>query len=259
MRSFASFVLALVGAACAGGSDQVARGFAAPPPTTAGDPATPVATAPPSATSSPPPQTPPPTVQDIFARLRPDLVACYEAGRKDAPAMKSGKITLHAEVEPAGGTTCVVPSEDTGLTQEVEDCMAARLERERYAPAAEPWSVAMPIQVRGGEVVLGSRETKVQELESVETYAMPDAFEVIESLVPALEDCLTGARAPALRVVHVGARVGADGKVGCALVTSSTQVPSSTRACLERVLERTSFPPPRRPKGLVSIPIRLGS
>src|SRR5689334_16728209 len=97
----------------------------APPPASSAAPAvsaTPVATA-----------VAPDTAQDVYQRVYPDLVGCYEQGRKTTPTMLSGRATFGVSVDATGKPSCVVVSEDTGLTQEVEDCMAARMTRETYA------------------------------------------------------------------------------------------------------------------------------
>lgn len=194
----------------------------------------------------------------IFARLEPDLAACYERGRKTVPTMLAGKLTLNASIDASGEATCVIPTDDTGLTKEVEDCMSARLAAERF-DAGPAWTAAVPVAVRGGKVQLGQRALESAELGSVETYRMADAFDVLESLVPELQACIRELdRSSGVRSVTVGARVGTDGRTQCALATGSPAVlPAQTSDCTESVLRQARFPPPSGGPGLILVPITV--
>ena len=212
----------------------------------------------PSPITSTLPAKPRPDEATIFARLEPDLAACYERGRKAVPTMLAGKLTLNASIDASGKATCVIPTEDTGLTKEVEDCMSARLAAERFDPGPA-WSVAVPVAVRGGKVQLGSRAPEIAELGSVETYRMADAFDVLESLVPELQACIRELdRSSGVRSVMVGARVGTDGRTQCAIATGSPAVlPAQTSDCTENVLRQARFPPPSGGPGLILVPITV--
>jgi len=194
---------------------------------------------------------------EILERVKADFAECYVRGKKSTPQMMSGKVTWLASVDASGRPTCVVPLDDTGLTQEVEDCMSARLERERFTPGA-PWSFELPIVASDDGVRLG-RETTGPVIEDVSEHGLPDASEVISSLLPKLTDCVQPLdKSKELRVIHVGARVGADGTVTCALATAtSSSVPEEVRDCTEAVLKEARFKAPRSGVGLVSIPIKV--
>jgi hypothetical protein len=172
--------------------------------------------------------------------------------------MLDGKLTLNASVDATGKPLCVIPTEDKGLTQEVEDCMSARLANERF-DAGAPWAIAIPIAVRAGKVGLGSRETAALALESVETHRMADAFETLESLEPALQACVRELdRSSGVRSIVVGARVATDGRTQCALASGSpTAVPEKTADCAAGVLRQAKFPPPTGGPGLILVPIAL--
>ncbi len=212
----------------------------------------------PSPTASTPSAKPRPDEAAIFGRLEPDLVACYERGRKAVPTMLAGKLTLNASIDASGKATCVIPTEDVGLTKEVEDCMSERLAAERF-DAGPAWTVAVPVAVRGGKVQLGARAAESAELGSVETYRMADAFDVLESLVPELQSCIRELdRSSGVRSVMVGARVGVDGRTQCALATGSPAIlPAQTSECAESALRQARFPPPSGGPGLILVPITV--
>jgi hypothetical protein len=199
-----------------------------------------------------------PDAAAIFARLHPGLVRCYEEGRKSTPTMLDGKLTLNASVDATGRTTCTIPTDDTGLTQEVEDCMSARLTAEKFDPDAM-WTAVVPIAVRGGVVGLGERATGTAGIESVETHRMPDAFEVLESLVPELQSCIRELdKSTGVQTIIVGARVGLDGRPTCALASPNAGVlPPKISACATSAFASAKFPPPKGGPGLVLVPIRL--
>jgi hypothetical protein len=210
------------------------------------------ASAPPPA----PPKAPPPDAAGLFARIRAGLARCYDEGKKAAPAMADGKLTLNASIDDHGVPGCVIPSDDTGLTQEVEDCMSARLAAERFEPGA-PFATAVPVAVRSGSVELGARTSVTVGIESVETHRMPDAFDVLESLVPELQACVRAASSPERAgpsSILVGARVKTDGRTECALATPA--IPDVS-ACTTRVFLGAKFPPPKGGPGLVLVPIAL--
>ncbi len=207
--------------------------------------------------AAPVPSGAPPEAAQIFDRIRADLSACYERGRAAAPAMSDGTLTLHIAVDSTGRTACVVPSHDTGLTQEVEDCMRKRVERERYE-SAPSFTEEIPIAVRKGTVKLGESTEDEVAIDNVETHGIPNALPVIEGLLPALDGCLDALDVSSrLRVVHVGGRVGKDGRVECALATGVSSMSLAVTECVEGVLERARFSPPKSGSGLVSIPIKV--
>ncbi len=182
-------------------------------------------------------------------------MTCYELGKQATPEMTDGKLTLNASIDASGKPLCVIPSDHTGLTQEVEDCMSARFAAQRL-PGGVPWSASVPVLVRGGAVQPGERASDVATLESVETFRMPDAFDTLESLEPALQAC-TRSLGPGSGVkgLLVGARVGADGRPQCALATSRGALPASVADCAAGVLRGAKFPPPKRGAGLLLVPI----
>jgi hypothetical protein len=170
--------------------------------------------------------------------------------------MGDGKITLLASVDTSGKTRCVVPMDDTGLTQEVEDCISARLARESY-DAGRSWSFELPIAFRSGALALG-KEASGPMLEDIDTHGLPDASKVVEGLLPKLSECVQPVgKSAGLRVVHVGARVGPDGRVTCALATGVGLVPEEVRTCSRSALESARFSPPKSGTGLVSIPVKI--
>jgi hypothetical protein len=170
--------------------------------------------------------------------------------------MLDGKLTLNASIGGAGLPTCVIPSETTGVTQDVEDCMSARLGREKFEDGA-PWSASVPIAIRGGKLQLGERKSSSVTIDSVETVRMPDAFEVLESLEPGLQACVRPAKASGVKSMLVAARVGADGRVQCALASSPGVLPPDIGDCAAGVLRSATFPAPKRGSGLVLVPIIL--
>jgi hypothetical protein len=198
-----------------------------------------------------------PDAASLFMLLQGDLVTCYELGRQATPEMTDGKLTLNASIDAHGKATCVIPSDHTGLTQEVEDCMSARFEAHKL-PAGAPWSASIPIAVRRGAVQLGERASDAAMIESVETFRMPDAFDTLEALEPELQACMRGLdRQSGVKSMLVGARVGADGRAQCALATSSGPLPATVSECAAGVLRSAKFPPPKRGSGLVLVPIGL--
>jgi hypothetical protein len=199
-----------------------------------------------------------PSPAEIFARIKDDLTACYEQGKRAAPKMAGGKVTLHNAVDERGVTTCVIPSDDTGLTQEVEDCMSERLAKERYA-AGGAWTTEMPVVVKGGAVTLGDPKANAgASFESVETHGIPDAVPVIKALMPELDACVSQmGESSGLRLVYVGGRIGAHGEVQCALATAADDVPEPVRNCAAGVISKAKFGTPRSGVGLVSIPVKI--
>lgn len=199
-----------------------------------------------------------PSMDDIWRRVSPDLVACYETGRTSVPEMLDGHITFVASVDAAGKTACVVPSDDMGLTAEVEDCMRLRLEREAYAATGAAWSTRVPVQVKAGAVSLGgpSSQTSIDTIES--RGLAEDVYTVLDGLLPDVKDCVRGSgKASGRRVVVVGARVAEDGAVACAVASSEQPVSDEARVCLASVFSRARFAAPKRGTGLLSVPIEI--
>jgi hypothetical protein len=194
----------------------------------------------------------------IFERVKPELVKCYEDGRKAVPTMLDGKLTLNASIDRAGKTSCVIPTDDTGLTQEVEDCMSSKLLAAKVGDASTP-IVSIPVAVRGGSVGLGERASGSFGIESVETHRMPDAFEVIENVLPEIQVCVREQdRSSGVSSVVVGARVGTDGRTQCALATATSgALTRKVGDCAANTLRAAKFPPPKGGTGLVLVPIRL--
>lgn len=256
---FLAVVSVVACAPAAPGSSPGAPGAAmsaAPPPHSTAAP--PVLAAPPAPTPSSPTRAASvaPSAPAIFARIRGDLADCYERGRKATPEMKDGKVTLHATMA-AGRTACVIPADDRGLTQEVEDCMGARLAREAHEPGVEG-AVSLPVIVNAGAVSLGAVDATISALDSIETTRMPDAFEAVEDLVPKFEACVARApRSGGVAMLVAGARVAADGRVECAISMTSGGLPDAAARCARGVLEAARFPPPKRAPGLVLLPLRL--
>ncbi len=198
------------------------------------------------------------TTEEVWARVSTDVVACYEAGRRAIPGMVDGRIAFDAAIEPGGRTACVVPSDDTGLTQEVADCIRERLERESYEPARAPWSARIPIVVRAGVVSLGGPAVQTS-IDTIESRGLAeDLYPVLDALLPDVKRCVrdTGKTA-GRRVVVVGARVRADGGVACAVASSTSPLPDEVRGCLTTVFSRARFAPPKRGLGLLSVPIEV--
>jgi hypothetical protein len=199
-----------------------------------------------------------PSNEEVFARLRADFTGCYEVGKKDVPTMTSGKVTLHASIDRSGKTTCAVPSDDSGLTQDVEDCMRKRLGRESYASQSSSWSAVLPIVVENGALSLGKPSAKPL-IETIESHGLAeDMYDVVERILPDLKSCITGIeKSSDLRVVYVGAEVGKDGKVACALASSPSAIPDSVRDCAASTLAKATFKAPKRGYGLISIPLEV--
>jgi len=199
------------------------------------------------------------TPDQIYARVRSDLVACYEQGRKALPNMTSGRITLNVSIDGAGKPTCIVASDDTGLSQSVEDCMSARMGRESFKSNGATWATELPLLVKDGKVSLGPPATNAPALETIETHGLPDSAEnVVAALLPQLHKCTEVADAKtSLRVMHVGARVAKDGRVECAIASSPSPLPTKMRDCAAGTLVGTKFPPPKSDFGLVSVPVKI--
>jgi hypothetical protein len=221
------------------------------------------AAAPPDAAEPRPERTAPavaataPTAAAVFARLERDLMACYTRGKVAPPEMNDGKLTLLAAIAD-GKTSCVIPTDDRGFTQEVEDCMAARIARESHEPGARG-SLRLPLVLRAGKLALAEGKDAAPILETVETTRMPDAFDVIEDLIPKFEGCISGPKRGKVVAVVAGARVSANGSVDCALATSYGDEAPDVDACAATVLRGAQFRPPKRAPGLVLVPIRLGT
>ena len=200
---------------------------------------------------------PPPDAAAIYARIERDLRACYDVGRRTTTEMVDGRVTLVASVDASGTPSCVIPSDHQGLTQDVEDCMAARLTTERFDPGPA-WSASVPIVLRAGALKLGERKADAAVLESVETIRMPDAFDTLDTLEGPLQACLHGvARSGGPKSMVVAARVGADGRPSCALATSAGNLPAAAGECAASVLRGAKFPAPKRGSGLVIVPLLL--
>lgn len=201
------------------------------------------------------------SVPEIFARVRGDLAACYEQGKKAVPTMTSGRVTFHAAVDASGRTTCVVPSDDLGLTQDVEACMRERLDRETYRASGSGFSTAIPLVVKDGALGLGETRTTPPAIETIESHGLSEeVYDVVEALLPELYACMQGLdKSAGLRVVYVGGRVGKGGQVECALASSATAIPEDKRECLAGVLSRAKFKAPKKGYGLVSVPLNVFS
>lgn len=198
---------------------------------------------------------------DPFTKVEPDLTRCYEEGRKAVPTMTSGKITFHASIDANGKTTCVVPSDDSGLTQDVENCMRTRLDKESYPKRDAAWSLALPIEVKDGKLGRGTLRDSPAAIETIESHGLAeDVYDVVEGLLPALYQCVGSAKSSQLggaRVITVGARVGAGGQVECALASGPSSVPAETRACTEKAFAKAKFRAPKKGYGLLSVPLNL--
>jgi len=199
-----------------------------------------------------------PTVDDIWKRVVPDLTTCYETGRKAVPEMVDGRIAFVTTVDAAGKTTCVVPSDDSGLTGDVEDCMRARLERESYAATGAPWSARVPVLVAGGKLSLGGPNPQTS-IDTVESRGLAeDVYTVLDDLMPDVKECVRGSgKAVGRRVVIVGARVAKDGAVACAVATSTSPMSDDARGCVASVFGRAHFKAPKKGTGLLSVPIEI--
>jgi hypothetical protein len=244
--------------ACSGPKEPNAASFTAPA-TTISASGTPSEGPAPASSSVPTVSSPPTREEDPFTKMRGDFTACYEDGKKSVPTMTSGKITFHAAVDASGKTTCVVPSDDTGLTQEVENCMRVRLDKESYAKRDAPWSFALPLVVKDGKLGPGDVRSTPPTIETIESHGLAeDVYDVIDALLPQLYECTRGIpRSGDLRVVYVGGRVGSAGNVECALASSPSNIPVDARACVAKVFGRAKFRAPKKGYGLVSVPLNL--
>jgi hypothetical protein len=198
-----------------------------------------------------------PTEAALFDRLRQGLVACYENGRRAVPTMTDGRLTLNVSIDASGKPLCAIPTDDTGLTQEVYDCMSARLMKETFPPG-EPWTASVPVVVKGGVLEQGKR-AKPSELGSVETHRMDDAFDELETLTPRLSACTHGMDASAgVDALVVAARVERDGKPQCAIAAPFTgTLPRKIVDCATSTFMAAKFPPPKGGLGLILVPITL--
>lgn len=232
-----------------------------PAPASSAPPAVTLSSTPTAPTGTQPATPAPVRTEDTFAKVRADLTACYEEGRKAVPTMTAGKVTFHVSVDPAGKTACVVPSDDTGLTQDVENCMLTRLDKETYAKRDAPWSFALPILIKDGKLAPGEARATPPSIETIESHGLAeDVYEVVDGLLPDLYACLQGIpKSEELRLVYVGARVGAGGQVECALASAPTSIPNETRTCTAKVLGRAKFRAPKKGYGLVSLPLKVMS
>lgn len=193
---------------------------------------------------------------EILGKVQGDFASCYQRGKKAAPKMADGKVTFLASVAGDGKTGCVVPMNDTGLTQEVEDCMSARLGRETY-DARAAWTFELPIAVRGGAIELGKEATGPQ-IDEIGLHGLSGATKVIQELMPKLDVCAQRVDPHSgLRVLHIGARVGSDGRVSCALATGASSVSEEVRECARRSVESVRFSAPTSREGLVTIPVKI--
>jgi hypothetical protein len=201
--------------------------------------------------------TPPPV--DAFAKLEPDFTRCYEDGKKAVPTMTSGKITFHASIDASGKTMCAVPSDDTGLTQDVENCMRLRLDKEVFPKRDAPWSLALPIVVKDSKLVRGEMRDAPGAIETIESQGLTeDVYDVVEGLLPDLYGCMSAIpKSGELRVVYVGARVGSAGQVECALASGPASIPAETRACTAKVFSKAKFRAPKKGYGLLSVPLNV--
>jgi hypothetical protein len=263
LRSLATALLVALGgldlAAC--GAPAAPGPLPTPSARTGGDSTPPVTLTGPSQPASAPSalrSKPPLDAAAIYTRLESALARCYEIGKKATPEMTDGRLTLNASIDASGKTTCVIPSDHTGLTQDVEDCMSARFAAETF-DAGTSWSAVVPIILRAGVLRRGESAGDAAVIDSVETVRMPDAFDVLEGLEPALQACMrsTDARAGSAHGLLVGARVGADGRPQCALASSTGPLPASVGECASAVLRNAKFPPPKRGSGIVLVPINV--
>lgn len=210
----------------------------------------------PEAKPRPPPR-PPVDVAALFARLEPELVACFERGLVAAPKMSDGRVTVHATIGEDGAPTCVIPGDDSGLTQEVEDCMADRVGAARFGPGEEAL-VSLPIAVRGRRVALGSPRAEGFHFDSIATVRLPSAFELLEDLEDELEGCVSSAAPPgSSQSVVVGARVGGDGRAQCSITVGPSAIASTVRTCASGALATARFPTPKGADGLVLFPVHV--
>jgi hypothetical protein len=201
---------------------------------------------------------PRPDAAAIFAQLKPAFSSCYEKERKSTPTMLDGKLTLNASFDAKGKAICAIPTEASGVTQGLEDCMSDRLEADTFGPG-EPWTEVVPIAIHAGVLGLAERSSNLVALESVETRRMPDAFDLLESLVPKLQTCLHELdRSSGIRSIVVGAKVGSDGRSRCALASPSSGVLTpKVNACFIDTFAAVKFPPPKGGLGVILVPLNL--
>jgi hypothetical protein len=199
-----------------------------------------------------------PSVDDIWKRVASDFTTCYEVGHKAVPEMVDGRIAFVASVDASGKTACVVPSDDTGLTGDVEDCMRTRLERESYPATGAAWSTRVPVVVKGGKVALGGPEAQTS-IDTVDSRGLAeDVYTVLDDLMPDVKECVRASgKSAGRRVVVVGARVAKDGAVACAVASSTSPVTDEARSCLAKVFGRAHFKAPKKGTGLLSVPIEI--
>lgn len=199
-----------------------------------------------------------PSSEDIWKRISADATACYETGHKVVPEMVDAHIAFVTSVDAAGKTGCVVPSDDSGLTADVEDCMRVRLERESYSGTGAAWSARVPIQVKGGKVSLGGPNPSTS-INTIESRGLSeDVYDVVEGLLPDVKECVSGTgRGSGRRVVVVGARVAKDGAVACSVASANMPMAEESRGCLTAVFGRAKFKAPKKGTGLLSVPIEL--
>ena len=192
-----------------------------------------------------------------FPKLQPDFVACYKRGRRAAPAMADGRVTLQASVDAQGKVSCAVPADARGLTGEVADCLAERLGREALPPGSGP-TLAMTVLFTGGEARLEKSAARRAVLDEVDTRGIDDAGDIIRGLVPDLASCVRqGGSTRGSAVLYVRGRVGRSGEVTCTVATSTQPLPDEVRACAADRLRHAKFAPPRTGKGVVSIPVTI--
>lgn len=171
--------------------------------------------------------------------------------------MLDGRLTLNASIDASGKAPCVIVTDAMGVTQEVQDCMAERFAAEHFDGSAALASVR--VALAAGKLALGTKAPEASGLQTVETFRMPDAFEVLDSLLPELEGCIRGVdRAGNVRSIVVGARVATSGTTQCALAMSSPEpLPPNAAQCAENVFRRATFPPPAKGPGLILVPMTL--
>lgn len=253
--------LASLAAACGGSAPPAVLSVPTPTPvagSTAAAPSAPEAggVTPSGAAVNAPAAVAPPAPAALFESMRGDLTRCYANGKRGTPTMTDGRITLEFTVDDDGKTTCVVPSDDRGLTQEVEDCMSARVAKETY-PTRTSWSSEIPVVVHDGAVALGE-SSAAPTLETVESHGIDGAGSGVQAVMPELRKC-TQELPPhgTLRVVHVGARIARDGKPQCAVASSDTPVPASVRKCVADAMMGARFSPTKAASAFVSVPLKV--
>jgi hypothetical protein len=87
---------------------------------------------------------------------------------------------------------------------------------------------------------------------------LPDASKVVQGLLPKLSECVQPVdKSAGPRVIHIGARVGSDGRVSCTVATGAGAVPDEVRTCSRSTLESARFGAPKSGAGLVAIPMKI--